>query len=207
MVEREGHRLFNPTYLFLLDGRPRDSWQQADQVFRALALPSDAVVADVGAGGGYFTERFSEHLPAGHVFATDVQDEMLERLTERVRERGLKNVTVLRAGFAESRLPEACCDLVFFSSVYKEIEGRVAYMRDVRRRLQPGGRVAILEFLPDAPGFGPPAELRLAPEQIAAELDAAGFELLESHDFVVPQSYLIFGVRQTAVQGAERESS
>lgn len=196
MLEHDGRLLFNPTYLFLLDGSPRESWQESDAVFEALELTPDSIVADIGAGGGYFTERFSRFLERGHVFATDVQDEMLERLTQRIREEDLGNVTVVRGAFDAPVLPEGCCDLVFLSSVYKEIEDRVAYMREVRRLLRPGGRVAILEFRPGALGPGPPPDLRLAEDQITAELDAAGFELLESHDFVPPQSYQIFGVRQ-----------
>jgi ubiquinone/menaquinone biosynthesis C-methylase UbiE len=89
-------------------------------------------------------------------------------------------------------LPEACCDLVFFSSVYKEIDGRIDYMGRVQRVLRPRGRVAILEFRPEAPGPGPPVDVRLDPDQIVGELAAAGFVLVERHDFLPRQSFLIF---------------
>lgn len=192
MVEREGHRVYNPNYLSFLDMAPRDAWQLPEEVLEALALPPDAVIADIGAGGGYFTERFAGRLPAGRVYATDVQDEMIERLGERVREHALDNVTVVRGGFDDPGLPEPCCDLVFFSSVYKEIDGRVAYMRKVRRLLRPGGQVAILEFRPGAPWAGPPADVRMAAEEIAAELAEAGFVLVESHDFLPREWFLVF---------------
>jgi ubiquinone/menaquinone biosynthesis C-methylase UbiE len=199
LVEREGHQVFNPAYLPYLETPSRDAWQQPDAVVRALALPPDAVVADVGAGGGYFTERLAQELPAGHVYATDVQDEMLEALHARVHASRLANVTVVRGSYDAPGLPAACCDLVFFSSVYKEIDARAAYLREVRRLLRPDGRVAILEFRPWAWGIGPPRRVRLAPEQIVAELDAAGFELLESHDVVPRQSFLVFRLRQHAL--------
>ncbi len=120
---------------------------------------------------------------------------MIERLNDRVRDRGLANVTVVRAAFDDPGLPEGCCDLVFLSSVYKEIEGRVAYMRRVQPLLRPGGRVAILEFRPGAPGWGPPEAMRLAPEAIVAELGEAGFVLVESHDFLPRESFLVFAYR------------
>jgi len=202
MVERGGRRVFNPALAFLLDARARDGWQRPDEVVQALELAPDAVVADVGAGSGYFSERFSRLLPTGHVYASDVQDEMLARLDARVTKRELANVTVVRAGFDDPGLPERCCDLVFFSSVYKEILDRVGYMTRVRRLLRPGGRVAILEFRPDAPGAGPPREIRLTPGRIEAELVAAGFELLQSHDFVAPESFQIFAPSRRAMPAA-----
>jgi predicted methyltransferase len=191
MIEVEGRRVYNPRWAWALDVG-RDRWQQPEAVLTALALPENAVVADIGAGGGYFTERFSRALPAGRVLATEVQDGMIERLEKRVRDRHLTNVDVVRASFDAPGLPEGCCDLVFFSSVYKEILGRVAYMRRVRPLLRPGGRVAVLEFRPGAPGGGPPEAMRLAPETIIAELEAAGFALVERHDFLPRESFLLF---------------
>lgn len=191
MIEVEGRRVYNPAWAWALEVR-RDEWQQPEAVLRTLALPETAVVADIGAGGGYFTERFSRALPQGRVFATDVQEGMIERLEARVRERSLTNVEVVRAPFDDPGLPARCCDLVFFSSVYKEIDGREAYLRRVRSLLRPGGRVAVLEFRPGAPGGGPPEAMRLAPETIVAELAAAGFVLVESHDFLPRESFLVF---------------
>ena len=196
LIERDGHRVFNPFYLFYLDCRSRDAWQQPERVIDALALAPDAVVADVGAGSGYFTERFARRLGAGgFVFATDVQDEMLDRLSERVAESGLANVSVVTARSDDPSLPEACCDLVFFSSVYKEIDERVAYMEKVRRVLRPGGRVAILEYRPDWDGAGPPPADRLRPEIVTQEMAAAGFDLREQHDFLARQYFLVFARR------------
>jgi len=193
MVEREGHRVFNPFYLPYLDSSPRDVWQKPDRVLGALNLEPDAVVADVGAGSGYFTERLARRLgEGGLVYATDVQEEMLERLRERMAAAGLANVVVVAAEFDDPSLPEACCDLVFFSSVYKEIDARVAYMEKVGRLLRPGGRVAILEFRPDAGGPGTPKADRLPLERVIEELATARFELREQHFFLPRQYFLVF---------------
>lgn len=194
LVERDGHRVFNPLFLFYLDARSRDAWQKPEQVLDALGLAPDAVVADVGAGSGYFTERFARRLGKdGLVYATDVQEPMLERLRERVAEKRLANVVVVAARFDDPSLPESCCDLVFLSSVYKEIDGRIAYASKLSRLLRPGGRVAIIEFRPDAPGPGPPKEDRLPPQRVIEEMDAAGFALREEHVFLPRQYFLVFG--------------
>ena len=196
LIEREGHLVFNPHYLRFLDGKGRDGWQRPEAMLDALALSPDMVVADVGAGSGYFTERISQRLSDGRVYATDVQGPMIEALHRRVQERGLENVLVVKGTFDDPMLPLACCDLVFFSSVYKEIDrernGRVAYMRKVRATLQPHGRVAILEFRPGAKGPGPPPEVRLAAETIIRELEEAGFALTTTYDVVPRQSFLVF---------------
>jgi len=96
LVEREGHRVFNPFYLFYLDTESRDVWQEPERVLDALTLAPDGVVADVGAGSGYFTERFARRLgEGGLVYATDVQEEMLHRLRARVADARLANVVVV----------------------------------------------------------------------------------------------------------------
>ncbi|MEM7408830.1 MAG: class I SAM-dependent methyltransferase [Myxococcota bacterium] len=191
MVEREGHRVFNPAYLWWLDLPQRASWQQPEAVLDALEIAEGDVVADIGAGGGYFAERLATRVgPAGRVYATDVQDEMIEALDERVEARGLDNVRVVRAAFDDPTLPRACCDLVFFANVYKEIDGRVDYMKRVARVLRPGARVAILAFHPDAPGPGPPVGDRLAAETVTRELASAGYTLASTRDFL-PRHYLL----------------
>jgi ubiquinone/menaquinone biosynthesis C-methylase UbiE len=195
MIDYEGHRVFNPDYLFYLESEKRDEWQKPAEVLKALGISRSDVIADIGAGGGYFTERFSQYLGAsGHVYATDVQNVMIEKLSARVKRRGLNNVTVVQSGFDDPGLPYACCDLVFFSSVYKEIDDRITYMKKTGKILKPGGRAAIIEFHPDILMPGPPLEVRLYPEQVIQELSSAGFTLIESHDFLPGEYFLIFGL-------------
>jgi predicted methyltransferase len=194
-IDHQGHRIFNANYLFYLETERRDNWQKPVEVLNALEISNKAVVADIGAGGGYFTEKFSKYLDlSGHVYATDVQDVMLEKLKERVAKRQLNNVEVIRGEFDDPMLPEASCDLVFFSSVYKEIDGRIDYMKKIKTALKPGGRVAIIEFLPGLMTPGPPMEMRLQPEQVIQELSAAGFTLVKSYDFLPREYFLIFAL-------------
>jgi len=195
MRDYQGHTIFNPLYLFYLESPSRDRWQKPEQVLDALQLPPDAVVADIGAGGGYFTERLAGRVgPTGRVYATDVQEIMVRRLQHRVAERQLTNVTVVLAGFDDPTLPAHACDMAFFSSVYKEISDRVNYMRKVRAALKPTGRVAILEYQPDAEAPGPPRKYRLAQSQVIEEMTAAGFDLQDRFDFLPREYFLVFGI-------------
>ncbi len=194
-IDADGHKIFNPHYLFYLESGSRDRWQKPDEVLKALEIPKTAVIADIGAGGGYFTEKFSRYLdPSGRVYATDVQDIMIEKLQTRVENQNLDNVKVIRGDFDDPSLPEKCCDLVFFSSVYKEIDGRIAYMKKVRETLKPRGRVAIIEFRPHDNSPGPPSDMRLSQNQVIQELDAAGFKLIKRHEFLQREYFLIFSL-------------
>ena len=193
VIDYKGHKVFNPDYLFYLESSWRDTWQEPDKVMKTLYLSPRDVVADIGAGGGYFTERFSKTVgPFGLVYATDVQDVMLATLKKRVSAKSLHNVKVVRGAFDDPMLPENSCDLVFISSVYKEIDNRVDYMRKVRRVLKPGGRVAIIEYRPGATAVGPPLGMRLSSEQVKGELAASGFILGKEYDFLPREYFLIF---------------
>jgi FkbM family methyltransferase len=194
MRNYKGHDVFNPVYLFYLESPSRDEWQKPDEVLHALAVPKGAVVADIGAGGGYFTEKLARDVGAsGHVYATDVQKTMLRKLRKRVQKNGWTNVSVIEGAFDDPNLPADSCDLVFFSSVYKEIDDRILYMEKVRKAMKEAGRVAILEYRPDAEGPGPPRHHRLAASQVIEELDAAGFVLLQRFTFLPREYFLVFG--------------
>ena len=195
MRDYEGHTVFNPLFLFYLESSKRDRWQKPDEVLQALRLRTGDIVADVGAGGGYFTEKLARRVaPAGHVYATDVQDVMIKKLRKRVETQSLTNVTVIRAGFDDPKLPSASCDLALFSSVYKEIQGREEYMKKIRLALKPTGRVAILEYRPEEPSPGPPKRYRLPENRVVAEMETAGFTLLDRFDFLPREYFLLFAV-------------
>ncbi len=190
----EGHRVFNPHYLWYLESRRRDRWQKPDDVLDALELVEGDVIADIGAGGGYFSEKLAGRVgPTGLVYATDVQPAMIKALRKRVAKRSLTNVTVIHGEFHDPNLPSASCDWVFLSSVYKEIDERPAYMRKVREVLKKNGRVAILEYRPETRGTGPPRRDRLPEAQIIAEMERAGFRLLRSFAFLPRECFLVFG--------------
>jgi predicted methyltransferase len=195
MKTYEGHRIFNPAYLFYLESSGRDAWQKPEEVLAALRLAPGQAVADIGAGGGYFTEKLAARVgDTGHVYAVDVQDVLIRKLQQRVQTQQLTNVSVIHGSFDDPRLPPASCDLAFFSSVYKEIDDRVDYMKRVKATLKAGGRVAILEYRPETHAPGPPRTARLSEAQVIDELSAAGFQLEERFDFLPREYFLVFSV-------------
>ncbi len=193
MITQEGHRIFNPEYLWYLESEDRDFWQKPEQVIESLNISDGSVVADIGAGGGYFTEYFSRHVGTpGRVYAVDVQDELIEKLKLRIAERKLLNVLVIKGTFESPLLPEKSVDVAFFSSVYKEIDNRVAYMGEVRKSLNDSGKVAIIEFHKGRGVVGPPFRDRLREKTVINEMRKAGFSLDNRFEFLPKEYFLLF---------------
>ncbi len=174
----------------VFDDPARDAWQKPDEVLKALALPPDAIVADIGAGTGYFSVRLAAQLPRGHVYAADVELSMVRHLAERAARENLRNLIPVHAQVDTPGLPTRA-DVVLLVDTYHHLEGRERYFRGLRELLTPSGRVAIIDFRADSP-IGPPKHLRMAPAQVEAEMKAAGYVVAARHDFLPRQYFLVF---------------
>lgn len=174
----------------VFDDPKRDAWQKPHEVIKALALAPDAVVADLGAGTGYFAARLANMLPKGTVYAVDVEPAMVKYLAERAKREGLANLKPVAASPGDARLP-AKADLILLVDVYHHIEERSRYFRKLAASLKPGGRLAVIDFRLDSPE-GPPKAARVAPHEVKAELVKAGYVLEAEHDFLPYQYFLVF---------------
>ena len=169
------------------EGIDRDEWQQPARVIADLALAPGTKVADLGAGGGYFTFPLAAAVgPTGVVYAVDIDEGMNAFVLREAHERGLANVRTVLAAEADPRLPEPV-GLFFTSNTYHHLEDRTAYFRSVRERhLAPDGRVAIIEFRPNVTSHATERET------IEAEMAAAGFRLAKSFEYLERQYFLLF---------------
>ncbi|HWS68802.1 MAG TPA: class I SAM-dependent methyltransferase [Steroidobacteraceae bacterium] len=177
----------------VFDDPARDSWQRPHEVIQALALAADSVVADIGAGTGYFTVRIAHMTPAGRVYAVDIEPDMIQHLAVRARRENLQNVTPLLAEPSDPMLP-APVDLALLVDTYHHIGDRVAYFRRLKGHLKPAGTVAIIDFTADSP-IGPPAAGRVAPDEVKKEMSRAGYALASEHKFLPNQYFLVFRQR------------
>jgi predicted methyltransferase len=174
----------------VFDDPKRDAWQKPHQVIQALALKPDAVVADIGAGTGYFATRLAHMVPEGRVYAVDTEPDMVKHLGERARRDGLKNLSAVAGAPNDPRLPQKA-DVVLLVDVYHHIGEREKYFSKVAGNLKPGGRVAIIDFRMDSPE-GPPKAARIEPDRVKAEMKRAGYEIVQEHSFLPRQYFLIF---------------
>ena len=174
----------------VFDDPARDAWQKPHEVVQALTLKPDAVVADIGAGTGYFAVRLAHMTPKGRVYAVDIEPDMVKYLGERAQKSGLKNLTPVLGTPSDPRLPEKV-DLVLMVDVYHHIDQRDAYFRKLAGTLKPGGRIAIIDFTRESP-VGPPPASRLAASEVMAEMKRAGYVLTTEHKILPNQYFLEF---------------
>jgi SAM-dependent methyltransferase len=190
------HRFDDPErYAQSFDDPARDAWQMPDRVIAALEVSAGQTVADIGAGTGYFTVRLARDAAARIVYAVDIEPAMVDYVRQRSEEAGLGHVVGVVADPDSPNLP-APVDLVLIVNTYHHIPNRVAYFTALREELAPGGRIAIIDPRKGAPGGGPPDEFRFTPQEIGDEVGRAGFELLDRHDFLPRQSFLVYRMRE-----------
>lgn len=173
------------------DDPARDAWQKPHDVLQALALTPRMAVVDIGAGTGYFTMRIARQVPSGKVTAVDAEPQMVRHLRERAAKEGLKNVVARQGKPDTAGIPPKSADLVLLVDTYHHIDRRVAYFSKLREGLRPGGRLAVIDFRPDAPNGPPPAE-RVGVGQVKAELAEAGFLVAKEFEFLPNQFFLMF---------------
>jgi predicted methyltransferase len=192
--ERQPHgRLFPPEDLGLLEGPDREAWQQPGRVMDVLGIADGSVVADIGAGGGWFTVRLARRVgPQGMVYAEDVQRQMIDAIARRVQREGLRNVRTVLGTDDDAKLPAEALDAAIMVDAYHEVQDRVGLLQSIGRALKPNGRLGIIDFRMDGGGPGPPLEERVEPEQIVADARAAGLRLVSREDFLPFQYLLIF---------------
>lgn len=155
---------------------------EAERLAEVLALQPGMTVADVGAGDGEWTVGLAEAVgPSGRVWATEVKDDELAAIRRRVDDAGLGNVEVVRGDQRRTGLPAGCCDAILLRMVYHHFEDPAAMRADLARALRPGGRLVVidivpqtgwrrLEGVPDRGGHGIP------PERLVEEMAGHGFE-------------------------------
>lgn len=160
-----------------------------------LGLKKGQAVADLGAGGGYFSFKLAAAVgETGLVFAVDVDPESIEFIQACVRERGIKNIRTVLASFDDSKLEPRSVDLVFMRDAYHDFQNRVEYFKRLKKVLKPGGRIAIIDYDPKKLGF-----LRklhghdLDESIIIEEMRQAGYVKKAGYPILKKQSFNIFG--------------
>jgi len=170
----------------------RPGWQKPERVLRALGLRRGQVVADVGAGPGFWTLRLARAVgPAGRVYAVDPEPVMLDALRARLGRTGVGNVTPVLGRGDDPHLPPASCDVALIVNAYHHFADGPAFLRRLARALRRGGRLANIDFDKRETPVGPPVGHRVAREAFLRDARRAGLRLVAEHRFLPYQYFVV----------------
>ena len=183
----------------LLEREGREDTALPEQVLNRMDLEDGFVVADLGAGSGFFTRRLARRLrPNGKVLAVDIQQEMLDVLMADARELSLDNIEPVLSDTTDPRLPKGGVDWVLMVDVYHEFSDPEIMLEKIKESLRPRtGRVALIEYRAE-PALDLveriPRDHKMSFEEVMTEWLAAGFELDVLYGFLPQQHFFVFKV-------------
>ena len=157
-----------------------------------LPISASSVVADIGAGSGYYTFRIAPLVPEGKVYAVEIQDEAIDYLDRRSEELGFQNVFTIKGEEKSPNLPEGEVDLVVMVDVYHELSYPREMLQSIYKSLKPDGKILLLEYRGEDPSINIKPLHKMTERQAKKELKANGFELIENGKFLPIQHFLIF---------------
>ena len=173
----------------------RSEWQKPEEVVKKLNLENGDVIADIGAGTGYFTRRFARTVgPEGRAIGLDIETSMVQYMKEDALKLNLKNYVSRVVKPDDPELEPHSVDAVFMCNTYHHIEQRLGYLKKLSKSLRANGRVVIVDFYKKPLPYGPPVDHKLSKETVLKEFREADFHFKRSLDFLPYQYFLEFGL-------------
>ena len=185
----------------------REEFEQPEKVVDALKLQKGMVVADIGAGVGYFSLRMAKRVgPAGKVLAVDIQPEMLNLLKQNQEQEGLTNVELILGTVTDPHLPQGMIDLALLVDVYHECQYPEEMITQIRNSLKKNGRLVLIEYRGEDANVPIKPEHKMTVKQVLAEIEPMGFQLKEQLEFLPWQHILVF-IKEANEQEKSRKSA
>ena len=173
----------------------RDNWQKPDEVVKSMDLKPGDVIADIGAGDGYFTRHFARAVhPGGQALGLEVVSSNVESMRKDAERLGLDSYKAVLVEPDDPGFEPGSMDVVFLCNAYHHLSNRVDYFKKVSGGLKENGRVVIIDFYNRTMDVGPPPNHTLAKEVVLEEMKEAGYQLLSDNKFLEYQYYLEFGL-------------
>jgi len=157
-----------------------------------LELKANDVVADIGAGTGYFSFRMAQQVSEGKIYAVDIQPEMLAEITLLKEERNVTNIETILGTEENPNLPPASIDLALMVDAYHEFAYPREMMENIVQALKPGGKVVLLEYRKENPMIMIKPLHKMTQRQVKKELKAVGLKWKSTKEFLPEQHFLLF---------------
>lgn len=175
-----------------LERQSREQEENTMLAIEKLPVTSQSVVADIGAGSGFYTFRIAPKVPEGKVYAVEIQDDAIQYLQNRSKELGFDHVIPVKGKVDSPNLPANSIDLVIMVDVYHELEFPVEMLAEIRKSLKPDGKLLLIEYRGEDPEVAIRALHKMTVAQIEKELTPNGFKLVENGQFMKIQHFLVF---------------
>ena len=175
----------------MFENPERVKWSKPAEVVRAMELRPSDIVADIGAGTGYFTRLIAMAVPQGKAIGLDIEDSMVKYMKDDAKKLGLNNYDAKVVPTDSAKLASNSVNIVFLSNTYHHISNRVDYFKAVAKGLKKDGRVVIVDFYKDSK-IGPPRDHKLAKSVALKEMKEAGYKLVKTHNVLEHQYFLEF---------------
>ena len=166
--------------------------ERPDEVVTNMGLNSDHVVADIGAGSGYFSFRIAKLVPDGNVMAVDIQPEMLQLIEAQKRQDGVTNIQGVLGAIDDPNLPVNSIDAAIMVDAYHEFSHPFEMIRGVYEALRPGGRIFLLEYRGEDASVPIRPLHKMTEEQVVKEMSVFGLEWTDTLDFLPWQHMMVF---------------
>ncbi len=189
---REIAQVMGHTAAMWLERPSREAEEQPTKLVNGLDLKPTDVVADIGAGTGYFSFRIAQKIPQGKVLAVDIQPEMLEMIEFLKKENNIINVEPVLGTINNPNLPESSVDLALMVDAYHEFSYPYEMMQGLVKALKPGGRVVLVEYRRENPFIPIKALHKMSQQQARKEMLAVGLKWLETKSFLPTQHVMVF---------------
>lgn len=175
-----------------LERPEREREELPKEVIKNMELKPADVVADIGAGSGYFSFRMAKEVPEGKVLSVDIQKEMLSFIENRKKDNGLTNVETVLGTIEDTKLPEGKVDAVLMVDAYHEFSHPREMMQSIVKGLKSGGRVILLEYRGEDPSVPIKPLHKMTQKQSIREMEAVGLKHKETRDFLPRQHFMVF---------------
>ena len=191
-VNREIAQVIGAEGAAWFDRKSREKEENSNLVLEKMNLLPTSIVADIGAGTGYYTFKIAERVPNGKVYAVEIEDEMLRYLNNRKKELGSSNVEIIKGDAKSPHLANNSIDLAILIDVYHELQYPKEMMHNISKALKSDGKVLLLEYRAEDPKIEMNPLHKMSIEQINKEMAVNGFKLYYDGEFLPIQHFLLY---------------